>query len=77
MRPRRACGGVGVGLNHSDPFSCVFYDGQIVRTAWQGSDGNCYVTTHGFGNNVIPGANYVNETMAPVIFTAVDGGILK
>jgi hypothetical protein len=50
----------------------VFYNGQIMRTATQGPDGAWYVTTHGFGNNVEPGANDVNQYVGPEVFRTVD-----
>lgn len=50
----------------------ILYDGKIVRSASQGSDGAWYVTTHGFGNNVIPGMNVLNEKIGPQIFETMD-----
>ncbi len=49
----------------------VLYDGEIVRSATE-KDGAWYVTTHGFGNNVIPGMNRINEWQGPKIFDYMD-----
>jgi RHS repeat-associated protein len=46
--------------------------GQVNRTAWQASDGTWYVTTHGTGNNVIPGMNVINQWQGPKVFDALD-----
>jgi hypothetical protein len=50
----------------------ILADGQIVRTAYQASDGAWYVTTHGYGNNVIPGMATVNANQGPLIFRHLD-----
>jgi len=49
----------------------LFYDGEIIRTAVQ-IDGAWYITTHGFGNNVILGANIINEWQGKKIFEYLD-----
>jgi len=59
--------------NTTLPFPAhIFSDGVIVRTATQSSDGAWYITTHGYGNNVIPGAATINEIQGPKIFNFVD-----
>lgn len=48
------------------------HDGRIIRTAQQQPDGSWTVTTRGYGNNLIPGMNKVNDWQGPKIFKAVD-----
>ncbi|RWL94337.1 hypothetical protein [Mesorhizobium sp.] len=50
----------------------LFYDGKITRTAWQAADGSWHVTTHGIGNNVVPGMSEINQWTGPDIFDALD-----
>jgi hypothetical protein len=50
----------------------IFFDGVVVRTLTQSDDGAWYVTTHGFGNNVRPGANVVNQLVGPEVFNELD-----
>lgn len=50
----------------------LFYDGKITRTAWQAADGSWHVTTHGIGNNVVPGMSAVNQWSGPDIFNELD-----
>jgi hypothetical protein len=42
------------------------------RTLNQSDDGAWYVTTHGFGNNVRPGTNVVNQLVGPEVFNELD-----
>jgi len=48
-----------------------FYSGTVVRTA-RFVNGGWYVTTRGFGNNVLPGMAEVNEKYGPKIFDRID-----
>jgi YD repeat-containing protein len=57
--------------NVTDP-AHILYDGEIVRTLIQNEDGSWSVTTHGFGNNVIPGFNDLNQNVGPVVFSQLD-----
>lgn len=50
----------------------AFYDGVVVRWAQQADDGSWYVTTRGFGNNVVPGMNLLNQEQGPLIFNVLD-----
>jgi hypothetical protein len=50
----------------------IFFDGVVVRTLTQSEDGAWYVTTHGFGNNVQPGTNVVNQLVGPEVFNELD-----
>ena len=47
-------------------------DGQVVRSATQLPDGSWSITTEGYGNNTIPGMNYVNNMLGPGIFRDLD-----
>ena len=38
----------------------------------QNADGSWTITTRGFGNNVIPGMNEINEELGPSIFNELD-----
>jgi len=49
----------------------VFHDGQVVRVVFQ-RNGAWFVSTHGFGNNVIPGMNTVNQLFGPIQFRLLD-----
>jgi hypothetical protein len=49
----------------------VFYDGQIVRSVSQ-IGGAWYATTHGYGNNVVPGFSIINEWQGPRVFNFMD-----
>jgi hypothetical protein len=62
----------GLTVTNTTQRAHVFYDGQIVRSASRADDGSWYVTTHGFGNNVIPGAATVNQSQGPEIFNYMD-----
>jgi hypothetical protein len=50
----------------------IFFDGMIVRQLTQSVTGAWYVTTHGFGNNVQPGMNVVNQLVGPEVFNELD-----
>jgi hypothetical protein len=50
----------------------IFFDGIVVRELKQSGDGAWYVTTHGFGNNVQPGSNVVNQLVGPETFAELD-----
>jgi RHS repeat-associated protein len=50
----------------------IFHDGVVVRTVSPNDDGSWSVTTHGYGNNINPGYNYVNETFGPEVFATMD-----
>jgi len=50
----------------------IFHDGIITRQARQADDGSWSVTTHGFGNNVIPGMATLNQQQGPLIFNEMD-----
>ena len=50
----------------------IFFDGVVVRRLTQSEDGAWYVTTHGFGNNVRPGTNVVNQLVGPEVFNELD-----
>lgn len=50
----------------------IFYDGEVVRTAVQGPNGEWYAITSGLGNNVVPGMNMINEFVGPDIFRDLD-----
>lgn len=50
----------------------IFYDGKIVRSVTWNDDGSWSVTTHGYGNNEIPGANHMNQTFGPDVFGIMD-----
>jgi hypothetical protein len=57
--------------NRTTPVHAL-YDGIVVRTARQTEDGSWYVTTRGFGNNVVPGMNILNQEQGPLIFNILD-----
>lgn len=48
----------------------IFYDGIIIRTVYQGEDGAWYVRTYGYGNNVNPGMDKVNQMFGDNLFNA-------
>jgi hypothetical protein len=50
----------------------LFYDGIVARGATQTDDGAWYVTTRGFGNNVVPGMNIINGEEGPAAFKILD-----
>jgi hypothetical protein len=50
----------------------ALYDGIVIRSARQGEDGSWYVTTRGFGNNMVPGMNRLNQEQGPPIFDLLD-----
>jgi hypothetical protein len=50
----------------------IFFDGVVIRRLIQSDDGDWYVTTHGFGNNVYPGANAANQLVGPDVFNELD-----
>ncbi len=50
----------------------LFFDGAIERRATQNRDGSWTITTRGFGNNVVPGMNVINEELGPGIFNELD-----
>ncbi len=50
--------------NVTDP-GHVFYDGEIVRSAFADPAGNWYVGTHGYGNDVFPGMATLNQLGGP------------
>jgi hypothetical protein len=50
----------------------IFFDGVVVRKLTQTDDGAWYVTTRGFGNNVQPGTNVVNQLVGPEVFNELD-----
>jgi hypothetical protein len=58
-------------INQTSP-AHLFYDGVVVRQATLSDDGAWFVTTRGFGNNVIPGMNMFNREQGPVIFGILD-----
>jgi hypothetical protein len=58
-------------VNRTSP-AHIFYDGVVVRTAEQRDDGVWYVTTHGFGNNVVPIADFINQVEGPRVFQILD-----
>jgi len=58
-------------VNRTSP-AHVFYNGVVIRTASQSDDGAWYVTTRGFGNNVAPGMNILNQGEGPVTFRILD-----
>lgn len=49
----------------------ILYNGRIVRTAFE-TDGSWFVTTHGVGNNVVPGMATANQYWGPVQFNRLD-----
>lgn len=49
----------------------ALYNGQIVRTATF-ANGAWQMTTHGWGNNTVPGMNEVNQEYGPKIFDRLD-----
>jgi hypothetical protein len=55
----------------------IFHDGEVIRRMRRASDGSWLITTDGLGNNVIPGANVVNQTMGPKIFDELDRRLLQ
>ncbi|MGC2776790.1 MAG: hypothetical protein WA418_14275, partial [Bradyrhizobium sp.] len=65
-----ADGGLTI-TNRTSPLH-AFYDGVVVRSAKQADDGSWYVTTRGFGNNVIPGMSLFNQEEGPPIFDTLD-----
>lgn len=58
-------------VNSTSP-AHAFYNGEVIRSARQEDDGSWKVTTHGFGNNVVPGANIINQEQGPPIFNLLD-----
>ena len=50
----------------------IFYDGQILRHAYQESNGAWYVTTHGIGNNENSALAAANSAQGPQIFRLMD-----
>jgi hypothetical protein len=50
----------------------LLYNGKIERAARREKDGSWSMTTHGIGNNLIPGMNKINEELGPGIFDALD-----
>jgi hypothetical protein len=55
----------------------IFYDGIIIRTAYQDEKGAWYVSTYGYGNNVNLGMDTVNQVFGPGIFNAVDQSMIS
>jgi hypothetical protein len=58
--------------NTTVPDEHILDNGEIDRTLSENSDGSWSVTTHGFGNNVIPGFNVLNQYYGPVVFSTLD-----
>ncbi len=58
----------GLSITNTTLPGHIFYDGQIVRTLSQGADGSWSVTTHGYGNDVIPGRGTANQLFGPGVF---------
>jgi hypothetical protein len=50
----------------------AFYDGVVIRSARQIDGGAWYVTTHGLGNNVMPGMNILNQEQGSLIVNTLD-----
>ncbi|RWM13815.1 MAG: hypothetical protein EOR74_34920 [Mesorhizobium sp.] len=42
------------------------------RRTWQAADGSWHVTTHGVGNNVVPGMSEIDQWSGPDIFNELD-----
>ncbi len=50
----------------------IFYDGIIIRTVYKDENGDWYVSTYGYGNNVNPGMDTANQVFGPGIFHAAN-----
>lgn len=62
----------GLTIGNRTKAGHIFFDGIVIRELKQSDDGAWYVTTHGFGNNVRPGTNVVNQLVGPEVFSELD-----
>jgi hypothetical protein len=54
----------------------ILYDGKVVRTAGQNTNGDWVVVTEGYGNNVITGMDIANVVGGPILFNTVDAQMI-
>ena len=55
----------------------LFANGQITRTAFQGSDGSWYVNTRGTGFNIVPLMGLANQVVGPILFNGIDSNMRR